>query len=562
MKSVAVIGGGIAGLTVAQELAERGYQVTIYEATRVLGGKARSNAVPGATGGRGPLPGEHGFHFFPGFYQHVTDTMRRIPCQEGGTVYERLVAAKEWMLGAGDAPPALMAPRVPIWPREWRMLAASWRSFRAAGITSADMRWLAARMWQLATSCAERFDVDYEKCTWWEYVDAEARSPAFRSLLARGPMIDFIACRAREANLRTVGLMGLQFSYVMLKPWKSADRVFDRPMNEAWIDPWVAWVAKLGIGVAYETRATGVRCERGSVVGLRVEDRSGAREVVADHYVMTIPPELWVDETGRPTPLVAELIRQDPSLATLPALERTLTWMNGLQLFLKSDLPVCAGHASFLASPWGITLISEAQFWPSIDWPRLGSGEARGVLSIILSDWFRADAANRLPEASAATREQLIEGVIAQINAELADRPKLERSDVESVFFDPGLRFEQGPSGARVVNDTKLLKNSVNTWGMRPDAFTALSNFWLAGDWARTTTLLACAEGANEAGRRAAARILAADGHTGGMPRLFAIYRPLLLAPWRWYDRKRMAAGLPWRASGPWRWLKALFGRP
>ena len=76
---VAVLGGGVAGLTAAHELAERGFEVTVYEARDRLGGKARSLPVPGSgADGRRDLPAEHGFRFFPGFYRHVPDTMRRI----------------------------------------------------------------------------------------------------------------------------------------------------------------------------------------------------------------------------------------------------------------------------------------------------------------------------------------------------------------------------------------------------------------------------------------------------------------------------------------------------
>ena len=44
-RSVAVFGAGVAGLTAAHELAERGYAVTVYE-RKALGGKARSIPVP------------------------------------------------------------------------------------------------------------------------------------------------------------------------------------------------------------------------------------------------------------------------------------------------------------------------------------------------------------------------------------------------------------------------------------------------------------------------------------------------------------------------------------
>jgi len=60
VKMVAVLGGGVAGLTAAHELAERGFAVHVYERKAIFGGKARSIPVPNsAVDGRKPLPGEH-----------------------------------------------------------------------------------------------------------------------------------------------------------------------------------------------------------------------------------------------------------------------------------------------------------------------------------------------------------------------------------------------------------------------------------------------------------------------------------------------------------------------
>jgi 15-cis-phytoene desaturase len=92
-KKVVILGGGVAGMSAAHELVERGFQVTVLERRAHPGGKARSMPVPYTTqsnvGGvylgrevvnrRKDLPGEHGFRFFPGFYKHVVDTMQRIP---------------------------------------------------------------------------------------------------------------------------------------------------------------------------------------------------------------------------------------------------------------------------------------------------------------------------------------------------------------------------------------------------------------------------------------------------------------------------------------------------
>src|SRR6187402_616138 len=110
--TVAILGGGVGGLSAAHELAERGFAVTVYERQATFGGKARSMSVPGSgTGGRKDLPGEHGFRFFPGFYKHITDTMRRIPFGGGGaSCADNLVLATRILLArAGKADPLWVA---------------------------------------------------------------------------------------------------------------------------------------------------------------------------------------------------------------------------------------------------------------------------------------------------------------------------------------------------------------------------------------------------------------------------------------------------------------------
>jgi 15-cis-phytoene desaturase len=56
---VAVLGGGVGGLSAAHEWIERGFEVTVYERKDVFGGTARSLSVPNTgINGRRDLPGE------------------------------------------------------------------------------------------------------------------------------------------------------------------------------------------------------------------------------------------------------------------------------------------------------------------------------------------------------------------------------------------------------------------------------------------------------------------------------------------------------------------------
>ena len=77
MKSISVFGGGIAGLTVAHELSEKGFDVTVYEKDEFLGGMAKSKRNVDN------IPTEHSWRGYnTGFYVNCLDILKRIPIQK------------------------------------------------------------------------------------------------------------------------------------------------------------------------------------------------------------------------------------------------------------------------------------------------------------------------------------------------------------------------------------------------------------------------------------------------------------------------------------------------
>ena len=48
VKKVAILGGGVAGMSAAHELITRGYEVSVYEFKTIPGGKARSMPFVGS----------------------------------------------------------------------------------------------------------------------------------------------------------------------------------------------------------------------------------------------------------------------------------------------------------------------------------------------------------------------------------------------------------------------------------------------------------------------------------------------------------------------------------
>lgn len=250
--TVAILGGGVAGLTAAHELAERGVAVSVFEKRDVPGGKARSTRLPNtAVGERRPLPGEHGFRFFPGFYVHLPDTMSRIPARGGGSVADHLHAVDTMTFAFDDAPTHTLPAHRPRTLKELGQLLRYIAALGDMGITSDDLVFIGWQLWRIVTSCEERRIDELEKRAWWDYVDASNRSDAFQRLLVIGVTRNLVASKAEKANARTVGQVGIQLLIDLFTGIRPTDRILDGPTNDVWIDPWVSHLTG-ALGVSYE----------------------------------------------------------------------------------------------------------------------------------------------------------------------------------------------------------------------------------------------------------------------------------------------------------------------
>ena len=269
--TVAVLGGGVGGLSAAHELVERGFSVTVYEKRALPGGKARSYPSPE---GR---PAEHGFRFFPAFYRHLPDTMARIP-SGNGSARDRLVGAERILLARAGGANELVAPAHA--PESLADLAVLARFvFDAAtqlGVPAVDVAWLLERLFTLLASCDERRVEQWDLESWWSYVQADKRSEEFRRYLADGLTRTLVAARAKEMSARTGGLILVQLLLDLSRAGDRADRVLDAPTSEAWIGPWVAYLRSKGVAVRLGEGVEGLvgaRRSRGQRDGRRAAGR-------------------------------------------------------------------------------------------------------------------------------------------------------------------------------------------------------------------------------------------------------------------------------------------------
>ncbi len=535
---VIVLGGGVGGLSAAHELIERGFEVTVYETRDRPGGKARSMPVPGSgTGGRPDLPGEHGFRFFPGFYRHLPDAMRRIPYggQPDGVLGNLVQAGRLQVAREGGS--EIVAPA--HFPRSLDELHLAFRALFTfatdVGVTPAEQLHFADRLLLFLCSCEKRRFAEYERQSWWSFAGAEQRSPAYRKFLADGLTRTLVAAKAREISARTGGTILLQLLFDLSRPGAQADRVLNGPSNDVWIDPWLDHLRALGVDYRSGHQVQSLHCSGRRITGVGVTHAGGRLEDSADHYVAALPVEVMRLLAG------PDLTAAEPRLARLHRLRTR--WMNGVLFYLDRDVPLVHGHTIYIDTPWALTSISQAQFWPGVDLERLGDGRVEGILSIDVSDWEREGRVFG-KQAMFCSKEEVRQEVWAQLQHGLEDAglDVLQDENVVGWFLDPSIVY---PNPTQAANLEPLLINTVGSWEDRPEASTEIENLFLASDYVRTHTDLATMEGANEAARRAVNGILEATGSSEPKCEIWRLREPSLFAPARALDRLRFALGRP-----------------
>ncbi len=578
-RKVIIIGGGVAGMSAAHELIERGFDVTVYDKNPTyVGGKARSVDVdPGGQQDTGtPLPGEHGFRFFPGFYKHITDTMKRIPYQEGpGKPYQKngcygnLTPTHRIMLARYDKPPLISIANFPRSFADWKVLFQFITEFKNSGLTAEERKFFEDRVLELATSCKERRRDEYEKLSWWEFLEADYYSETYQHLLAGGLVRTLVAAQAKFASTKTGGNVFLQLVYTMATPGVNTDRVLNGPTNDKWLNPWSKYLEQKGVKYHLNHEVEKIEMTGAAVGGVHVKDGNGQLiKDNADYYIMAVPVEAAAALVRRSHGMVAA----DNVLDSLHTLAKSVSWMNGIQFYLNQEVNISDGHVIYSDSEWAVTSISQTQYWKNFDLSKCYNGKVKSIISIDVSDWLKTTFKDPVTGAEKLARDctwqEIADFVWLQLSRSLNinGAKVLDKSMIEYYYIDSDIHDaetgqkaleDKSRSHEALFNLEPLLVNTVHSWTLRPNASSNIQNLFLAADYVRTNTDLATMEGANEAARRAVNCIIDAAGQNQPYCKIWPLTEPWLLLPLKWYDLWRYNRGLTHAAKTP-LWLKIL----
>lgn len=257
----------MAGLTAAHELVLRGFDVHVYERRTFFGGKAAS------VNGRQGLPGEHGFRFFPGWYRHLPDTLSRIPYQTK-KVADNLVRANQnlFVHTSHDPIPALL--RFPRSLRDLATLAGFPEHLFRIGLTGSDLAFFFRKLALFAASSEPERVKHFEGITWWDFMEADARSEEFRAYLVTGITRNTVAAHPKIASAYTIATVALRSLLDTARPDVPVDSVLNGPTNEVWIDPWVEFLREQGVRFSSDAELESIEVEGRAIKQLRFVHRA------------------------------------------------------------------------------------------------------------------------------------------------------------------------------------------------------------------------------------------------------------------------------------------------
>jgi protoporphyrinogen oxidase len=329
--SAIVVGGGLAGMVVARELALRGWRVILIERSRRLGGKAGSDIKNGRLV-------EHGYHVFPQWYPNVRAIVARIGV--------RLIDFDRYhfLLPGG-------------YPRRITVLGPSGLSAMWHYIFNGLLPWYHNILYIYSV-----LDMISRPLSEKRFLDRVSQIGLIRG---KWYTSESVAEMGQENILKASAIPVYDLSAMTAKriasywvrqasPFLS---ILPGDLQTVFIDPQVRELEALGVEIRYDTEVCDVIMHEGVVAAVALHDGT---EMSADVYALCTPFEVtraWLHD---------RLYEADLELGNMHFLEAQP--MAALHLRLRRELPDLPREHVFLhGSYYALSFIDVGRYWKGLD---------------------------------------------------------------------------------------------------------------------------------------------------------------------------------------------------
>lgn len=463
---VVIIGGGLAGMTVAKELLKQHIPVVILEAADHLGGKAAADTKDG------PFV-EHGYHLFPAWYTNTRRLLRELKIESNLIDIHKFHQIQEGKF-----------PHFTTF-RELSSLSNVWENIRSGILPWPEVL---LNFYFILDLCSQSFENR-------KFLDKVSVNGFLRS---RFYATENLANYNHQTVLQASSIPSYDLSAKTLQKlaqcWirerSPLVSILNGNLQDKFISPFKKFIHDQGVVIKYNKRVKGLEITEGKVSGVRFdagipEEKTSTEDI----FVLATPPEVtfrFVDEkvyaAERAKPdakekLLAELIHLEsaPMAGLTLYLNRRITYRDGENQ--ERDLP--KEHVNLYDSQYKTSFIDISQHWEMPD--------DKTVLSIIASNFAPL---KNLSEAEMT--HHIIEELRKYITC-------IDQKDI-------------GPAHLRPNVETPLFLNTVGAWHFRPITKTRIANLYIAGDYCQSDADLTTMESTVFSGLATARDILCSRG--------------------------------------------------
>jgi len=453
-RTVLVVGSGIAGLTAATTLAERGFAVTLRERNPYLGGKIGAWRERSSDGTE--LEVEHGFHAFFRHYYNLDEVLGRVGVRPTFKAIDDylIVTRGDERLSFDDRVRTPLLNLLDLWSKGL---------FRLSDIVLTRAR---DQMGVFLEYDPEKTFATYDQTSFDDFAENAGLPPKLRVVFNT-----FSRAFFSEGDSLSVAELVKSFHFYYLS--NDAGLLYDYPIDDyqvAILAPWRAYLEAHGVAIELgrAAGAIGPTKDGFEVDGVRYDAMVLATDVAGTRRLIASSPEL--------AERYPDLAR---ALAGVQSSQRYAVWRVWLDRTVRDDVPV------FVNTEREVLLDSVSMYHRITPSAR---------------SWADANGGSVVELHSYAVPERLTDE--AAVKAAL--RAELDR-------YFPELK------GARLVHEAFQLKDDFTAFhrGLhsgRPTTETAVPGLVLAGDWVRLPCPAMLMEAAATSGLLAANRLLAREG--------------------------------------------------
>jgi predicted NAD/FAD-dependent oxidoreductase len=477
---VAVVGGGLAGLTAALRLAQRGFAVTVYEAKPTLGGNFSSDEVGGVYHDVYP-------HMFCAWYANFWDLFENDLGLARADYFSTRMGVKVLEAGSSE----YFSLENATTPQ------ALWANLNSGVLPMADMFLLGFSMLDLAATPFERSGADQlERLDVNGFVYSRGYS---NEKVAKLQNYILMVIWSIQSDVTAAASYQDFIKHTILFPHATPfSWLLNGPLYERIIVPFASKLTELGCEIRTGATVTTVELVDDKPV-LTIATEANAPEIQqADYVVMATPAPVLANLAMKGAP-GARLVDKVPALS-----EVRRFWGEAIpvvDLYFTRKLPdVPAEQAGLAGSDCDLTILDLSQLWT--DDPNM---TGRTVLVVAASNGY-----------ALTSNEPLEQGhqIISRLNA------FLPAFNPGAYWGDPAADIDWEKTHFRANSGNRLFVNDIGSWQWRPVAsYPAAPNVFFAGDFCQTDVDMATIEAAVQSGLLAAQALQARDRQVAGLTR-------------------------------------------